>query len=79
MSMFDNIGKGVKSLAASVAVVAIVASSVWLGVVIGRGTEHRRMQMAMELQAKNDGTTNVTKREYARDMAALEQYMAGHA
>ncbi len=76
--MFDNIGKGVKSLAASVAVVAIVASSVWLGVVIGRGTEHRRMQMAMELQAKNDGTTNVTKREYARDMAALEQYMAGN-
>lgn len=78
MSMFDNIGKGVKSLAASVAVVAIVACSVWLGVVIGRGTEHRRMQMAMELQAKNDGTTNVRKREYAREMAALEQYMAGN-
>ena len=76
--MFDNIGKGVKSLAASVAVVAIVACSVWLGVVIGRGTEHRRMQMAMELQTKNDGTTNVAKREYARDMAALEQYMAGN-
>ncbi len=76
--MFDNIGKGVKSLAASVAVVAIVASSVWLGVVIGRGTEHRRMQMAMELQTKNDGTTNVDKREYAREMAALEQYMAGN-
>ena len=78
MSMFDNIGKGVKSLAASVAVVAIVACSVWLGVVIGRGTEHRRMQMAMELQTKNDGTTNVAKREYAREMAALEQYMAGN-
>lgn len=76
--MFDNIGKGVKSLAASVAVVAIVACSVWLGVVIGRGTEHRRMQMAMELQTKNDGTTNVSKREYAREMAALEQYMAGN-
>lgn len=76
--MFDNIGKGVKSLAASVAVVAIVACSVWLGVVIGRGTEHRRMQMAMELQTKNDGTTNVAKREYAREMAALEQYMAGN-
>lgn len=78
MSMFGNIGKGVKSLAASLAVVAIVACSVWLGVVIGRGTEHRRMQMAMELQAKNDGTTNVRKREYAREMAALEQYMAGN-
>lgn len=76
--MFANIGKGVKSLAASVAVVAIVACSVWLGVVIGRGTEHRRMQMAMELQTKNDGTTNVAKREYAREMAALEQYMAGN-
>ncbi len=76
--MFGNIGKGVKSLAASLAVVAIVACSVWLGVVIGRGTEHRRMQMAMELQAKNDGTTNVRKREYAREMAALEQYMAGN-
>ena len=65
-------------MAASVAVVAIVASSVWLGVAIGRGSEHRRMQMAMELQAKNDGTMNVNKREYARDMAALEQYMAGN-
>lgn len=76
--MFDKIGRGVKSVAASVAVVAIVASSVWLGVAIGRGSEHRRMQMAMELQAKNDGTMNVNKREYARDMAALEQYMAGN-
>jgi carboxyl-terminal processing protease len=48
-----------------------------LGIGIGRTSERNRVYKVLEMQAYNDGTTNVDMVEYAREMAAMEQYMAG--
>jgi carboxyl-terminal processing protease len=48
-----------------------------LGIGIGRTSERNRVYKVLEMQAHNDGTTNVDMVEYAREMAAMEQYMAG--
>ena len=72
--MFENRENRFSALLWSAALVCIVASAIWLGVGIGRSRERTRIQ---ELVAQNDGTTNVNMAEYARDMAAMEQYLAG--
>ena len=44
---------------------------------MGRSSEKQRLHEVIERQSQNDGTTNIDEREYAREMAALEQHMAG--
>ena len=44
---------------------------------MGRSSEKQRLHKVIERQSQNDGTTNIDEREYAREMAALEQHMAG--
>lgn len=44
---------------------------------MGRSSEKQRLHEVIERQSRNDGTTNIDEREYAREMAALEQHMAG--
>ena len=44
---------------------------------MGRSSEKQRLHKVIERQSRNDGTTNIDEREYAREMAALEQHMAG--
>ena len=72
--MFENRENRFSTLLWLTALICIVASAIWLGVGIGRSRERAHIQ---ELVAQNDGTTNVNMAEYARDMAAMEQYLAG--
>ncbi len=72
--MFENRANRFSTLLWLTALICIVASAIWLGVGIGRSRERAHIQ---ELVAQNDGTTNVNMAEYARDMAAMEQYLAG--
>ena len=72
--MFENRVNRFSTLLWLTALICIVASAIWLGVGIGRSRERTRIQ---ELVAQNDGTTNVNMAEYAREMAAMEQYLAG--
>ena len=72
--MFENRANRFSTLLWLTALICIVASAIWLGVGIGRSRERARIQ---ELVAQNDGTTNVNMAEYAREMAAMEQYLAG--
>ena len=72
--MFENRVNRFSTLLWLTALICIVASAIWLGVGIGRSRERARIQ---ELVAQNDGTTNVNMAEYAREMAAMEQYLAG--
>ena len=58
----------------SAVLVSVVAGAIWFGIGLGRSSERARIQ---ELMAENDGTTNVDMAEYAREMAAMEQYLAG--
>ena len=58
----------------SAVLVFVVAGAIWFGIGIGRTSERARIQ---ELVAQNDGTTNVDMTEYAREMAAMEQYLVG--
>ena len=76
--MSNNRAKRVVTLITSVVLVLGVGVSFWIGIAIGRTSERHYMQAVMELQAENDGTSNIDEREYAREMAALEQYMAGN-
>lgn len=76
--MSNNRAKRVVALITSVVLVIGVGVSFWIGIAIGRTSERHYMQAVMELQAENDGTSNIDEREYAREMAALEQYMAGN-
>lgn len=76
--MSNNRAKRVVILITSVVLVLGVGVSFWIGIAIGRTSERHYMQAVMELQAENDGTSNIDEREYAREMAALEQYMAGN-
>lgn len=75
--MSNNRAKRVATLIISVVLVIGVGVSFWIGIAIGRTSERHYMQTVMELQAENDGTSNIDEREYAREMAALEQYIAG--
>ena len=75
--MSNNRAKRVVTLIISVVLVIGVGVSFWIGIAIGRTSERHYMQTVMELQAENDGTSNIDEREYAREMAALEQYIAG--
>ena len=58
----------------SAVLVSVVAGAIWFGIGLGRSSERARIQ---ELMTENDGTTNVDMAEYAREMAAMEQYLAG--
>ena len=72
--MSENRVKRVSSLLWSAVLVSVVAGAIWFGIGLGRSSERARIQ---ELMAENDGTTNVDMAEYAREMAAMEQYLAG--
>ncbi len=72
--MSENRVKRVLSLLWSAVLVSVVAGAIWFGIGLGRSSERARIQ---ELMAENDGTTNVDMVEYAREMAAMEQYLAG--
>lgn len=73
-SMSENRVKRVSSLLWSAVLVSVVAGAIWFGIGLGRSSERARIQ---ELMAENDGTTNVDMAEYAREMAAMEHYLAG--
>ena len=75
--MTENRNRRVSLWIWSAVVVCVVAGAIWLGVGIGRTSERNRVYKMLEMQAYNDGTTNVDLAEYAREMAAMEQYMAG--
>ena len=72
--MSENRVKRVSSLLWSAVLVSVVAGAIWFGIGLGRSSERARIQ---ELMVENDGTTNVDMAEYAREMAAMEQYLAG--
>lgn len=72
--MSENRVKRVSSLLWSAVLVSVVAGAIWFGIGLGRSSERARIQ---ELMAENDGTMNVDMAEYAREMAAMEQYLAG--
>lgn len=72
--MSENRVNRVSSLLWSAVLVSVVAGAIWFGIGLGRSSERARIQ---ELMAENDGTTNVDMAEYAREMAAMEQYLAG--
>ena len=72
--MSENRVKRVSSLLWSAVLVSVVAGAIWFGIGLGRSSKRARIQ---ELMAENDGTTNVDMAEYAREMAAMEQYLAG--
>lgn len=74
----QKLSRRLTTIMLSVVVVAIVASAVWVGVGIGRLGEQRRVRNMLENQAYNDGTTNVDMEAYAKEMAALESYIAGN-
>ena len=76
--MVGGVAKRIKRVGVSILTVAIVACAVWFGIGIGRVGEHKRMQVLMEQRSKNDSATNVNMKEYAREMAAMESYMAGN-
>ena len=75
--MTENRNRRVSLWIWSAVVVCVVAGAIWLGIGIGRTSERNRIYKMLEMQAYNDGTTNVDLAEYAREMAAMEQYMAG--
>ena len=75
--MTENRNRRVSLWIWSAVVVCVVAGAIWLGIGIGRTSERNRVYKMLEMQAYNDGTTNVDLVEYAREMAAMEQYMAG--
>lgn len=72
--MSENRVKRVSSLLWSAVLVSVVAGAIWFGIGLGRSSERARIQ---ELMVENDGTTNVDMAEYAREMAAMEHYLAG--
>ena len=75
--MAENRNRRISLWIWSAVLVCVVAGAIWLGVGIGRTSERNRVYKMLEMQAYNDGTTNVDLAEYAREMAAMEQYMAG--
>lgn len=75
--MTENRNRRVSLWVWSTVLVCVVAGAIWLGIGIGRTSERNRVYKVLEMQAYNDGTTNVDMVEYAREMAAMEQYMAG--
>ena len=70
--------KRVVWLLTSAMMVVVIACAVWLGVMMGRSSERVRVKELLALQSQNDGTTNIDMKEYAQEMAAMEQYMAGN-
>lgn len=76
-SMVKEVTKRIKSVGLSLFTVAVVACAVWLGVGVGRSVEHRRMQALIEQQSKANKESDADMKEYAREIAALESYMAG--
>lgn len=75
-SMVEGVAKRIMRVAVPVLTIIITACAVWLGVYIGRVVEHRRMQELVARQVQE--VTNIDIKEYAREIAAMESYMAGN-
>ena len=69
--------KRIALLFTSLVAVVVIGIVLWIGVTIGRSAEQAHFKEIIAKQANNDGTTNIDMEEYAREMAALERYMAG--
>ena len=74
--MSENIEKRVITWLTAVMIVIVVGGALWLGTYIGRKSEERRVMQLLGLEAENDDTTNADLEDYAREMAAMEEYLA---
>ena len=74
--MVEGVAKRIMRVAVPVLTIIITACAVWLGVYIGRVVEHRRMQELVARQVQE--VANIDIKEYAREIAAMESYMAGN-
>ena len=74
--MSENIEKRVITWLTAAMIVIVVGGALWLGTYIGRKSEERRVMQLLGLDAENDDTTNADLEDYAREMAAMEEYLA---
>lgn len=58
-------------------IVASVAISVWIGVLVGRGVERKHAYDIIQQMSGRVRSSEAEVSAFARDMAAVEQYMAG--
>ena len=58
-------------------IVASVAVSVWIGVTIGRGVERKHTYDILQQMSGRVKSSEAEVNNFARDMAAVEQYIAG--
>lgn len=75
--MVEGAAKRIKRVVVSLLIVLIIVGVALLGVCIGRVVEHRRMRLLMEKQAQ-EIAANFDVKEYVREIAAMESYMAGN-
>lgn len=73
--MSENIEKRVITWLTAAMIVIVVGGALWLGTYIGRKCEERRVIQLLGLDAENDDTTNANLEDYAREMAAMEEYL----
>ena len=71
-----NLEKRVITLLTAAMIVIVVGGALWLGTYIGRKSEERRVMQLLGLEAENDDTTNADLEDYAREIAAMEEYLA---
>ena len=71
-----NLEKRVITWLTAAMIVIVVGGALWLGTYIGRKSEERRVMQLLGLEAENDDTTNADLEDYAREMAAMEEYLA---
>ena len=71
-----NLEKRVITWLTAAMIVIVVGGALWLGTYIGRKSEERRVMQLLGLDAENDDTTNANLEDYAREMAAMEEYLA---
>ena len=74
--MSENIEKRVITWLTAAMIVIVVGGALWLGTYIGRKSEERRVMQLLGLDAENDDNTNADLEDYAREMAAMEEYLA---
>ena len=71
-----SLEKRVITLLTAAMIVIVVGGALWLGTYIGRKSEERRVMQLLGLEAENDDTTNADLEDYAREIAAMEEYLA---
>lgn len=59
-------------------VVACVAISIWIGVSVGRGVERKRLYDTMQQMSGQVESYEAEANEFAREIAAIEQHIAGN-